>query len=229
MKNSKEYSKKLRKLFSSLKREYPKPEKIVYDEPLDALVYAIVGENMSESATQSAMKKLADNFVDLNDLRVSSTEEIVEVLGADTSAIRDMALALTRVLRAVFNGCNMVSLKALKKIGKRPAKQTLEQINGINHFVIDYCMLTSLQAHAIPLTEKMIELLRISQVVHPDADEQEIKGFLARQISADRAYEFYALLRCESEARQPKIREKRKTARKAKSKTTTRTKRKAKK
>jgi len=229
MKNSKEYSKKLRKLFSSLKREYPKPEKIVYDEPLDALVYAIVGENMSESATQSAMKKLADNFVDLNDLRVSSTEEIVEVLGADTSAIRDMALALTRVLRAVFNECNMVSLKALKKIGKRPAKQTLEQINGINPFVIDYCMLTSLQAHAIPLTEKMIELLRISQVVHPDADEQEIKGFLARQISADRAYEFYALLRCESEARQPKIREKRKTARKAKSKTTTRTKRKAKK
>jgi len=201
MKNSKEYSGKLHKLFRSLKRKYPKLQKVIYDEPTDALVYAIVSENMSETMTKSVIKRFADNFVDWNDLRVSSTKEIIEVLEADTPVTGDLASALVRALGALFNKYNTVSLKALKKIGKRPAKQTLEKIDGTSSFVVNYCMLTSLQGHAIPLTKKMTEFLRSNQLVHPDADEQQIEGFLARQISAENAYEFYALLRRASESR----------------------------
>ena len=201
MKNSKEYSGKLHKLFRSLKRKYPKLQKVIYDEPTDALVYAIVSENMSETVTKSVIKKFADNFVDWNDLRVSSTKEIIEVLEADTPVTRDLASALARALGALFNKYNTVSLKALKKTGKRPAKQALEKIDGTSSFVVNYCMLTSLQGHAIPFTKKMTEFLRSNQLVHPDADEQQIEGFLARQISAENAYEFYALLRRASESR----------------------------
>jgi len=201
MKNSKEYSGRLHKLFRSLKRKYPKLQKVIYDEPTDALVYAIVSENMSETVTKSVIKKFADNFVDWNDLRVSSTKEIIEVLEADTPVTRDLASALARALGALFNKYNTVSLKALKKTGKRPAKQALEKIDGTSSFVVNYCMLTSLQGHAIPLTKKMTEFLRSNQLVHPDADEQQIEGFLARQISAENAYEFYALLRRASESR----------------------------
>jgi len=201
MKNSKEYSQKVHKLYRSLKREYPKPQKVMYERIVDALVYAIVSENMSVPATQSAIKRFADYFVDWNELRVSSVEEIVEVLGADTLVARDTASALVRALGAVFNEYNTVSLEALKRIGKRPAKRALEKIEGTSRFVVNYCMLTSLQGHAIPLTKKMVEYLRSNQLIHPDADEQEIEGFLARQISAENAYEFYALLRRQSESR----------------------------
>jgi hypothetical protein len=95
----------------------------------------------------------------------------------------------------------MVSLKALYKMSKRPAKGFLEKIDGTNRFVVDYCMLTSLHGHAIPLTKKMIEYLRSNELVHEGADEREIEGFLARQVSAENAYEFYSLLRRQSEAR----------------------------
>jgi len=201
MKNSREYSQKVHKLYRSLKRKYPKAKKLIYDEPVEALIHAIISERMSETATQSAIKRFADYFVDWNDLRVSRTEEIVEVLGGDTSVTRDIALALTSALCAVFDRYNTVSLKALKKIGKRPARQTLEKMNGLSRFVVSYCMLTSLYGHAIPLTKKMIDYLRSKQLIHPDADEQQIEGFLARQISAENASEFYALLRRQSEAR----------------------------
>jgi len=204
MKNSREYSQKVHKLYRSLKRKYPKAKKVIYDEPVEALIYAIISEKMSETATQSAIKRFADYFVDWNDLRVSRTEEIVEVLGADTSVTRDMALALTSALGAVFDRYNTVSLKALRKIGKRPARQTLEKMNGFSRFVVSYCMLTSLHGHAIPLTKKMIDYLRSKQLIHPDADERQIEGFLARQISAKNAHEFYALLRRQSEARKTK-------------------------
>ncbi len=226
MKNSKEYSQKVRKLYRSLKRKCRKVQKVFYDEPVEALVYAIVGEKMSGRATQSAIKRFGDYFIDLNDLRVSRADEIVEVLGADTPVTRDIGLSLSAALRAVFDRYNTVSLKALKKVGKRPAKQTLEKMNGVSRFVVNYCMLTSLQGHAIPLTRKMIDCLRSNEVVHEGADEQEIEGFLARQISSEEAYEFYALLRRQSETR--KAGRKKKPAGKAKMKkaTTTRKRRK---
>jgi len=212
------------KLYRSLKRRYPKPQKTIYNEPLDAVVYAIVSEKISESAAQATIKRFGDYFVDLNDLRVSRAEEIIELLGADTPVTRDIALTLTKALRAVFDKYNTVSLQALKKTGKKPARRVLEKIDGISRFVVDYCMLTSLHGHAIPLTEKMIDYLKRNELVHPDADEQQIEGFLTRQISAENAYEFYALLRRQSEARRT-VRKK-KTARKTKGKTTTRTKKK---
>ena len=72
MKNSKDYSKKVLSLFRSLKAKYPKVKKISYDEPADALIYAIVAENMSGPDTESAIKKFDGYFIDLNDLRETS-------------------------------------------------------------------------------------------------------------------------------------------------------------
>jgi endonuclease III len=212
MKNSREYARKVRKLYSALKRHYPKVESVTYDEPVEAVVYAILSENMTEPAARSASKRFADYFVDLNDLRVARPEEIIEVLGADASVARNIAATLARALLAIFDQYNANSLEALKKIGKRPAKQILEKLDGVSHFVVNYCMLTSLQGHAIPLTQKMVEYLRSNELVDPQANEQDIEGFLARQISAKDAYEFYALLRAESES--PKL--KKKTTRKTK-------------
>jgi len=227
MKNSKEYSKKVQSLYGSLKRKYPKVKKAFYDEPAEALVYAIVSENMSESAAESAIKRFSNYFVDLNDLRVSRAEEIVEMLGEDTPVTRDIALRLTSALRAVFEEYHTASLAPLKRIGKRPAKRVLEKIDATSRFVVNYCMLTSLQGHAIPLTTKMIEYLRSNELVHPGADEQETEGFLTKQISVENAYEFYSLLRRESESRKGRV--KKKTKKTQSKKTTTRKKTKTKK
>ena len=225
MKNSKSYSKKIQKLQSSLSRKYPKVQKVTHDEPTDAIIYGIICAKLDEKTTKSAIKKFSDYFIDLNDLRVSRIEEIVEMLGADTPVTRGVASTITTVLRAIFNEYHKVSLEGLKKTGKRPARQALEKMEGTSRFVVDYCMLTSLQGHAIPLTEGMIAYLKSKELVYPDASEQEIGGFLAKQISAKKGYEFYALLRRESEAYSSKKKKKTKTA-SAKKKTTKRQKKK---
>ncbi|HUU16547.1 MAG TPA: hypothetical protein VMW72_05310 [Sedimentisphaerales bacterium] len=219
MKNSKEYSKKIQRLHRSLSRKYPKVQIVIHDEPTDAIIYAIISSELSEKATESAIKKFADYFVDLNDLRVSRTEEIVEMLGGDTPVTRNIALTITMVLRAIFNEYHKLSLEVLKKTGKRPARQILGKMEGASQFVVDYCMITSLQGHAIPLTKGMIEYLKSKELVYPDADEQQIGGFLAKQISAKKGYEFYALLRRESEARKSIKKKKSTTTSKKKTKT----------
>ncbi len=199
MKESKEYSKKIQKLYRTLKRR-PAREKVQFDEPVDALVYAVVSENLTEQQAQSAIKRLKDYFVDSNDLRVATVEEIVEVLGKDCPPARNIAQSLVGSLKAVFEKYNMLSLQGLKKLGKRPAKMLLERLTCTTPFVVDYCMLTALQGHAIPLTPAMIEYLKTNQLVDSAASYEEIEGFLARQTPTKNAYEFHSLLRHECES-----------------------------
>jgi len=229
MKNSKEYSKKIQGLYRTLKHKHPKVREVNHETVTDAIVYSIISEKMSEKETESAFKKFPERFVDLNDLRVSRTEEISEVLGENTPVTREITLSITKVLQAIFNDYHKVSLEALKKLGKRPARQCLEKIDGTSHFVVDYCMLTSLRGHAIPLTENMIKYLKANDLVDGDADEKQISGFLVKQISAKNGYEFYSLLRHESERYKSSAKTKTRTSRKQKSKEISKTKKKAKK
>jgi endonuclease III len=196
-----------------------------YEAVMDAVIYSIISESMSEKATEAAVKRFSEYFVDLNDLRVSRVEEIVEVLGENTPVTREIASRFIRVLQAIFNDYHKVNLELLKKLGKRPARQILEKIDGTSNFIVDYCMLTSLRGHAIPLTENMIKYLKANDLVDSDADEQQISGFLAKQISAKNGYEFYALLRHESERQRRTV----KTKTRASARKTTKTKKKAKK
>ena len=200
MKNSKNYSRKVLKLYGSLKKKRPDVQKAAYEEPVNALVYAIISEHIAADKATSALKRFDNYFVDLNDLRVSRTDDIVEMIGIDTPAMHEVAARLTRALRQIFDEHHQVSLESLKRMGKRPARTALEKIEGVSKFAIDYCMLTALDGHTIPLTCEMLDYLRDNELAHPDATEQEIGGFLGKQISAKNGYEFYDLLRSESES-----------------------------
>lgn len=229
MKNSKEYSKKIQSLYRTLSRKHPKVQPPSHDEVVDSIVYAILSAELSEKTTASAMTRFAHHFIDWNDLRVSRVEEIVEVLGKDSSATKEIASTITKVLRAIFDDYHKVNLENLKKIGKRPARQALEKIDGLSRFAIDYCMLVSLRGHAIPLTHKMLDYLQNNELVDPDADEQQIAGFLTKQIPAKSGYDFYVLLRHESEKSKSVKKRKTKTTVKKKTKTRKRIRKKAKK
>jgi endonuclease III len=169
MRKSREYAQRLQRLYRGLKREHAKIESVIHDDPVDALIYGVISERMRASAAEAAMRAMHRTFINWNDLRVSRPEEIVEVLGNDTAVGRDTASVLTAALRAVFDAHHTVSLQALKKLGKRPARQAIERL-GISRFTANYCMLTSLQAHAVPLTEPMLGYLKQHKLVDSQAD-----------------------------------------------------------
>jgi hypothetical protein len=199
MKDSKKYAEQIQKFYRSLKRKGHKVKEAVYEDIIESLIYAAVLEYMSESATKAAFKKFGSHFVDFNDMRVSRSEEIVEMLGQDTEQARKVGANVIRILASIFRKYNNVNLDSLRKAGKRQSRGIIEKFDGVSRFCVDYCMLTALQGHAIPLTEAMIKYLRDNELVYPEAQFDDIEGFLTRQISATNAYEFYSLLRRETE------------------------------
>ena len=203
MKDSKKYGDKIVKLYRALKRNHEKVEAVVHEDPIEAIVYGFIAEVLPLNKIDRARKRFQDYFVDLNDLRVARSDEILEVLDAEESTGLKLVNNMVKVLNTIYDQQHELTLVELKKLGKRPAKQALEELEGLSHFVQCYCMLTSLQGHAIPLTDGMIDYLKNEDMVHPKADRHDIEGFLSRQISAKDDYEFYLLLRETGEAATP--------------------------
>ena len=170
------------------------------------------------------MKRIGEHFVDFNDLRVSLIPEIAEVLGKENKQNRQIATLLTKTLRYIFQKYHVLTLATLQKGGKRSARRSLEKIEGVTDFAVDYCMLTAINSHVIPLTENMIHHLKENGLVYPDSDKKEIEGFLTRQISARNGFEFYTLLRKESENVPGMPKAKKKTQKKTKKKVIRKTK-----
>ncbi len=200
MKNSKQYAKAIGKLRRSLKKKHGKVKAVVFEDPVEAIVYAIISENVRSSKARSIRRRINEHFINLNDLRVSRTEEISEVLGSDSAAARRTADRLTEVLNAIFHEFDKVCMEDLKEMGKRQAHKELEKFQAAGQFAVNYCFLTALGGHAIPLTPRMIEYLKADDLVDPAATDEEIASFLERQISASNDYEFYSFLRRRSEA-----------------------------
>ena len=199
MKNSKEYTKKIKNLLRLLRHSYPKVKKVHHESLVEALVYSMISEKFSEPATEAAMNRFSEYFVDLNDLRVSKAEEIIEMLGVGANEAVGIPQTITTVLNSIFNQYHKLSLEVLKKSGKRQIRQALGKIEGTTQYMLDYCMLTSLDGHSIPLTVKMIDYLKSNDFIDAQSSDVEIEGFLTKQISAKDGYEFYSLLRQESE------------------------------
>ncbi|MHC5214126.1 MAG: hypothetical protein ACYSOO_06015 [Planctomycetota bacterium] len=203
MKNSKKYSPKVTKLFNSLKRKSTKQPMPQYADPVEAVVYALVSESMSEEAGGRFYRRMVKHFVDFNDLRVSRREEILDVFRDSSAAFEESAASITQTLNSIFEKKNRISLEGLTQEGKRQGHKELSEMEGITPFAVSYCFLTAMGGHAIPLNAKMLDFLRTEELVHPNATDMEIAGFLERQIAAADAYDFYRFLRHEAEHAKP--------------------------
>ena len=129
-------------------------------------MYGLLSESVDRIPGPDGDQAPGRHFVDLNDLRVARSDEIVDLFGEDSPAVREAAGRLTRVLMAVFNKFHVLTLTGIKKMGKRPAKQVIEALDGVSPYAVDYCMLTSLQGHAVPLNGRMIEYLKAEGLIH---------------------------------------------------------------
>ncbi len=198
MKNSKHYSPKVETLLKTLKKKAAPVTPPSYDDPVEAVVYACISAYTTEANAQAIHRRIGTHFVDMNDLRVSRPEEIKELYG-EPSPGTESATLLRRILNAIFDKYDKVSLNELTAEGKRQARKELDEIPGMTPFVAAYTFLTALGGHAIPLTDRMIAYLLQHEMIHPKSTQHEIESFLERHIHAVDAYTFYALLRAETE------------------------------
>jgi len=189
------YAKRVKRLFSDLKREHGAPAIPEPTDPVRQLVIGLLSSETPASKASQAAEALFHSMVDLNEIRVSTIAEIAALIHDYVPNAANRAGAIRAALNAVFRKHHKISLASLHKLGLREARQYLEKLKGVDAYTAASVMLWSLGGHAIPVDRLLYERLRAEDLVNQTADLAEVQAFLERNISAADAKEFCLLMR----------------------------------
>lgn len=195
MKQGTLYAARVRKAYARLRAQLPKPELPETDEPLRRMAIAVFGVRLGDVAAESAINRLLSRMVDWNEIRVSHVSELYDALQSANPAMHELCQRLREALQAVFQRENAMSLERLKRLGLREARQYLEELKGIDAYAVASVCLWSLGGHGMPVDDRVLRAMREAELVHPEANREEIQAFLERNISSADAKEFCVLMR----------------------------------
>jgi hypothetical protein len=200
--SSSDPSKKLAALLKRLRGRFPaqeEPEQAfqpAWSEPLvDELIYSFLLWEATSAQARNAFKRLKDSYIDYNELRVSLPGETAHVLGERYPRGEERAARLRASLFDLYKREFTVTLKGLSDGGKRDSRAYLESLEGIPGYVVDRLMQSSFQAHAVPLDERLRDLLADEGVVESEMSVDDAASWLSRQIKSEECTATCTLLR----------------------------------
>lgn len=183
----------LSKVHKVLKKHYKPAVPPAERNVLEHLLYACVLENARVEAADEAFAKLKELFFDWNEVRVTTTTELAEVM----TSIPDAPAAATRIkksLQSVFEASYTFDLDPLQKQNLGKAEKDLEKIAGSSAFVRAYVVQHALGGHSIPVNNGAVDAMFAVGVINDaEAGKGQIPG-VERAIPKNKGIEFGSLL-----------------------------------
>jgi endonuclease III len=194
MKDGTLYAGKLKRAFSRLRQSMAAPVVPEPSDPVRQLALSIVGEECGEEEAGRALDKLLMTMVDLNEVRVSTPDQVHRGLGNRIPDGLERSRRLIRALQRVYEHEHCLSLERLRNMGRREAREFLESLEGVNDYSAAAVMVWSFGGHAIPVNDAVHRSLREAGLVHPAASRVEVQAFLERNVAAAQVKEFCLMM-----------------------------------
>ncbi len=188
MKGSREYSKRLNRFLTPLRKKVRKSDlerqMDSESEVIEELVVAVLEENAAAAPARSAYRKIMASMVDFNDLRVTTPQDLARSLDRSISNPTEKAQRLSMILNHIFDKKNSLSLDSLRKDSRREARKFLNLLEGITPFVSATVVQRSLGGHAIPVDEAVLGFLVDNELVPENTSIEDVQSFLERHVVA---------------------------------------------
>ncbi len=165
----------LTQVYAVLKKKIPaSPEPETPHPILEEVLYAILREGVPNSEADAAFLKIKTGFVDLNEMRVSSVQEVADAIEGLADA-GNKAERIVKFLQEHFERTYTFALDDLEKKGLKQAAKQLARYkdHGVSDFVVAWVMQRSLEGHAIPLDEPTIRVLQRLGAIDEEIEELE--------------------------------------------------------
>lgn len=181
MKKIKFYEKKLRSLLGKL-RKVRSPEIAPGVDRIYFMIGAILQADGKRKAAAKAISIMKDEFVDLNDLRVSPARDLVEYIGRDHRRAREKAEEIVAVLNNLFARTNDISLDDLETVPKRDLRRCLQEL-GLDPYAESLIRLVIFGHPAIPVDQTLLACLAMDGYTDPKAELAEVQSLLERLVA----------------------------------------------
>lgn len=217
MNNESTYAKK----FNALLKKMPESESdLPTRDAVTQMIIAFLQWHASGKQAELAYRKLMAVMVDNNDLRVTLPDDIKEHLGSRYPRADERIERLRDSLQEVFVREHAIEARSLETKSKKDIRQYFDTMPGMVPYVSAMVCLLTFGAHAIPVDDKLADLLKSEGVVDPDATIEEIERFLERQIKAGDGLDAHLRLQTWVEAGADRVHGPRSTSKKSTKKTT---------
>ena len=153
---------------------------------LEQFLYAILRENATRDAADQAFKRMEDRFFDWNEVRVSSTLEIVEALEGLVSEPEARAQRIVDFLQEIFETTYSFDLDPLREVlqkkGLKQASKQLARYQAANDYAVAWVMQQSLGTHSIPLDGAAKRVLKRMGLLEEENDMEALRASIEHQI-----------------------------------------------
>jgi endonuclease III len=164
------------------KAREPKP--LEEGDPVSVMVMSFLIWDCTTAKANAAYKRIVDQIVDFNDLRVTMPHEIVEWIGPRYPRASERCQRLRAALRHAYKREHTVNLDRLRDMGRREVKHYLRSLDGISPYVADRVTLLCFDAHCIPVDERLHRALIRAGVGDESVEIQDMASWLSRQVKA---------------------------------------------
>lgn len=199
MKNEAAVAKKLAALLKKIRRDHA-AEAPPSRDPVTQLVVGFLEWNAPRKLAREAHNRIMGVMVDNNDLRVSHTHELVQLMGEGYPRADERAARLREALQEIFIREHGVGLDNLGEKPKKQVRQYLETLPGTPRFVALQVYVLSFGGHAVPIDDRMAELLKQEGAAEVDSDVDSIADYVERHVKAEETVETYLSLQAWADA-----------------------------
>jgi endonuclease III len=161
-------------LSTALKKKFPVEPPVERRPIMEELVYALCREGVPSAKAAAAFARLKECFFDWNEVRVSTVQEVADVLaGLPDAGTR--AKKVIEFLQELFEMTYSFSLEDLEKKGLKQAAKQLGRYQAVsgNDFAVAWVVQRSLGGHSIPLDGPALRALKRLGIVDEDEDNPE--------------------------------------------------------
>lgn len=158
---------------------------------LEQFVYALCREGATREAADFAYAALEDKFFDWNEVRVSSSREVADVIDEFLPEGESRAQRIIDFLQEVFETTFSFDLENLQKKGVKQAAKQLGRYQASTDYAVAWVVQQSLGGHAMPIDAVSLRVLRRLGILEDDVNDPEIlRSTLEHQIPKARGTEF---------------------------------------
>lgn len=161
---------------------------------LEHLLYAIVREGTTTEHADTAFAQLRERFVDWNEVRVSTVQELCDAMGA-LPDVATRAQRLIGVLQEWFELTYSFDMEEIAKKGLKEGAKKISRLNDSNDFAVAWVMQHGLSGHAIPLDTATLRVLRRLGVLDGESESLEsLRGTIEHFVPKAKGATFVELL-----------------------------------
>lgn len=184
-----------RKFVIALHKLYGKSVPKIELPVVETMLFAACLEDSPWAPAEAGFQKLLGSFFDLNEIRVSSVNEL-EVILAPLREADWKGLRIRSILRSVFETAYSYDFEKLRRQTMEQAVKTLKKMADVTPFIRDFVLHEILGSHIVCLDNSMLTAAKWLGLVPESADLHEGSEYLKGGLKKSEVSEFCFLLRC---------------------------------